>query len=154
MSWSNKCCKEIFSGLGGERGWGDLNEVREEPCSVCAQLCPTLCNPMDWSPPGSYVLGIFQARILEWVAMLSSRGSSLPRDRTQVSFVSCIGSQFFTGWATRETVWRKSIPSRGNSQWKQQHAGRPGRRPGRVEVGWMRRTKWGDLGGEANYILK
>ena len=44
---------------------------------VCAQLCPTLCNPMDCSPPGSFVHGILQARILEWVAISCSRGSSL-----------------------------------------------------------------------------
>ena len=51
-------------------------------------MCPTLCDPMDSSPPGSSVHGIFQARILEWVAMSSSRGSSRPRDGTHVS-VSC-----------------------------------------------------------------
>ena len=45
-------------------------------------LCPTLCNPMDYSPPGSSVHGILQARMLEWVAMPSSRGSSRPRART------------------------------------------------------------------------
>ena len=44
-------------------------------CSV-TQLCPTLCNPMDYNPPGSSVLGIFQTRILEWVAFSSLRGSS------------------------------------------------------------------------------
>ena len=52
-----------------------------------AQSCPTLCNPMDCSPPGSYVCEIFQARILEWVAISFSRGEgtqgSRPRDRTQ-----------------------------------------------------------------------
>ena len=51
------------------------------------QSCPTLCNPMDHTVPGSSVLGILQARILEWVAMSSSRGSSQLRDRTQVSDV-------------------------------------------------------------------
>ena len=55
------------------------------------QSCLTLHNPMDWSPPGSSVYGILQARILEWVAMPSSRGSSWPRDWTWVSSVSCIG---------------------------------------------------------------
>ena len=55
------------------------------------QSCPTLCDPMDCSPPGFSVRGILQARILEWVAMSSSRGSSRPRDRTQVSCVSCTG---------------------------------------------------------------
>ena len=52
------------------------------------QLCPTLCYPMVCSPPGSSVHRIFQARILEWVTMPSSRGSSHPRDRTQVSYAS------------------------------------------------------------------
>ena len=49
-------------------------------CAPVAQLCPTLCDPMDCSPPGSSVLGISQARIPEWAAMPSSRGSSQPRD--------------------------------------------------------------------------
>ena len=48
-----------------------------------AQSCPTLCDPVDRSPPGSSVRGILQARILEWVAISFSRGSSQPRDRTQ-----------------------------------------------------------------------
>ena len=62
-------------------------------CSV-AQSCPTLCDPMDCSLPGSSVHGIFPARILEWVAISSSRASSRPGDRT---FVSCIGRRgFFT----------------------------------------------------------
>ena len=60
------------------------------------QLCLTLCDPMHWSPPCSSVHGIFQSRILEWVAMFSSRGSSLPRDQTHISYVSCIGRSFFT----------------------------------------------------------
>ena len=52
---------------------------------------------MDCSPPGSFVHGILQARILEWVAISFSRGSSWPRDRTQVS---CTAGRFFTNWAT------------------------------------------------------
>ena len=63
------------------------------------QSCPTLWDPMDCSPPDSSVHGILQARILEWVAIPFSRGSSWPRDQTQVS---CIASRFFTIWATRE----------------------------------------------------
>ena len=47
--------------------------------SEVAQLCPTLCDPMDCSPPGSSIHGIFQARVLEWVAISFSRGSSQPR---------------------------------------------------------------------------
>ena len=54
-------------------------------CVLLAQLCPTLCDPTDCSLPGSSVHGILQARTLEWVAMISSRGSSQPRDQTQVS---------------------------------------------------------------------
>ena len=50
-----------------------------------AQSCPTLGDPMDCSLPGSSVHGILQAKILEWTAMPSSRGSSRPRDGTQVS---------------------------------------------------------------------
>ena len=52
---------------------------------LVAQSCPTLCNPMDCSPPGSSLHGILQARILEWVAMPFSRRSSQPRDQTPVS---------------------------------------------------------------------
>ena len=59
------------------------------------QSCLTLCNPMDCSLPGSSVHGISQARILEWVAMSSSRGSSQPRNQTCVSYVSCTGRQVF-----------------------------------------------------------
>ena len=58
-----------------------------------AQSCPTLCGPMDCSPPGSSVHGILQARILEWVAISFSRGSSQPRDQT---WVSPIAGKFFT----------------------------------------------------------
>ena len=50
-----------------------------------------LCDSMDYSPPGSSVLGIFQARILEWVSISFFRWSSWPRDQTHISYVSCIG---------------------------------------------------------------
>ena len=63
---------------------------------VCSQSCLTPCDSMDCSPPGSSVHGILQARILEWVALSFSRGSSWPRDRTHVSCVSWIASKFFT----------------------------------------------------------
>ena len=55
------------------------------------QLCPTLCDSMDYGPPCSSVHRILQARILEWVAIAFSKGSSRPRDWTCVSYVSCIG---------------------------------------------------------------
>ena len=51
------------------------------------QLCSTLCDPIDVSPPGSPVPGILQARTLEWVAISFSRESSRPKDRTQVSHI-------------------------------------------------------------------
>ena len=62
------------------------------PC-LAAQSSLTLCNPVDYSLPGSSIHGILQARILEWVAIPFSRGSSQPRDQTQVS---CIAGGFFT----------------------------------------------------------
>ena len=65
-----------------------------------AQLCPTLCDPVDY-----IVHGILQVRLLEWVAFPFSRGSPQPRDRTQVS---CISGRFFTNWAIREALkWYK-----------------------------------------------
>ena len=57
------------------------------------QPCLTLCNPINCSLPGSSVHQILQARILEWVAMPSSKASFQPRDRTHVSYISCIGRQ-------------------------------------------------------------
>ena len=59
----------------------------------------TLCDPMNCSPPDSSVHGILQARMLEWAAMPSSRGSSQLRDQTQVSHIA---DRFFSIWATRE----------------------------------------------------
>ena len=66
---------------------------------LATQSSPTLCDPMDCSPPGPTVRGIFQARILKLVAMPFSRGTSLSRDRTQVS---CIAGRFFMTSATWE----------------------------------------------------
>ena len=66
---------------------------------LSSQSCPSLCHLMDCSLPGSSVHGILQARILEWIVMPFSRGSSQPRDRTQVSHIT---GGFFTVWATRE----------------------------------------------------
>ena len=62
----------------------------------CAQSCLTLCDPMDWSPPGSSVHGILQARILEWGATPSSRGSSQSRNQTCISCIFCMAGKFFT----------------------------------------------------------
>ena len=60
---------------------------------VCAQSWPTLCDPMGCSSPGSFIRGIFQARILEQIVISYSRVTSQPGDRTHVSCISCIGRQ-------------------------------------------------------------
>ena len=67
-----------------------------------AQSCLTLCDPMDCSPLGFSVQGIFKVRILEWVAISYSRGSSRPRDQTHVSCISCVVSWFLYHCATLE----------------------------------------------------
>ena len=89
--------------IGVELNWQSqttlpLTAMKE---SEVAQLCLTLCDPIDYSLPGSSAHGIFQARILEWVAISFSRGSSPPGDRTQVS---SIAGRRFTIWATREVL--------------------------------------------------
>ena len=68
------------------------------------QSCSTLCNLMDYSPPDSSVHGILQVRILEWVSMPSSWGSSQPRNQTSISSISYIVSGFFTHWATGKSL--------------------------------------------------
>ena len=79
-------------------------------CVWVAQSCPTLCDSMERSLPGSSVRGILQARILEWVAIPFSRGSSWPRGWT---WVSCIAGRFFTIWATREDPGHSVASSKG-----------------------------------------
>ena len=75
-------------------------EIR--PLCVCVQSCATLCNPTDCSPLGSSLHEIFQARILEWVPVSFSRGSSWCRDQIHVSWVSCTGRRILYHWATKE----------------------------------------------------
>ena len=70
-------------------------------CVLVAQSCPTLCDPLDCSPPGPSVHGILQARMLESVAIPFSRRSSQPRDQTLISGI--LGG-FFTIWAIREAL--------------------------------------------------
>ena len=67
----------------------------------------TLCDPMDCSPPGSFVYGIIQARTLEWVALPSSRGSSKPGDRTLPPHVPWLAGRFFITSATWEAPKKK-----------------------------------------------
>ena len=80
--------------------WGKVY-LQNKIGMLVAQSCPTLCKPMDCSPQGSSVYGISQARTLEWVAIPFSRGSSWPRDQTQVSWTA---GRYFINWATRETL--------------------------------------------------
>ena len=70
--------------------------IHQCTCAQTRQSRLTLCDPMDCSPLGFSVHGILQARMLEWVAMPSSRGSSRPRDWTHISCSSCIAGGFFT----------------------------------------------------------
>ena len=74
-------------------------------CSVTSS-CPTFCRPMDCGLPGSSAHGIFQARMLEWVAIFSSRGSSQPKDQTRPSCSSCTGRQILYQWATGKPGFR------------------------------------------------
>ena len=90
--------KKLFIYFGCVGSWlqhagSSLHKVRLMKVKV-TQSCPTLYDHMDYT-----VHGILQAKILQWVAFLFSRGSSLPRDQTQVSH---IGDGFFTSWAPRE----------------------------------------------------
>ena len=81
-------------------------------CCLVAKSCPTLCDPMDCSPPGSSVHEISQARILEWGAISSARGSSRPRNQTSVSCISCTGRRILDHWATTEAcVFYGDFPS-------------------------------------------
>ena len=84
-------CSVLYDSLDGR---GVLERISE-----VAQSCLTLCFPMDCNLPCSSIHGIFQARVLEWVAISFSRGSFRPRDRTQVSYI--VG-RHFTVWGTRE----------------------------------------------------
>ena len=94
ISWRRQAhCRVLEEPRGRgwvQEGWKVSGIYR---CCSGAHLHPTLWDPMDCSPPGSSVHGILQARILEWVAISSSRGSSWPRDWT---YVSCIESRFLT----------------------------------------------------------
>ena len=73
--------------------------------SVFTQSCPTLCDPMDYSIPGSSVQGIFQARVLKWVPLSFIKGSSQPRGQTRVSRIA---GRRFTIWAIREHIYSQN----------------------------------------------
>ena len=107
------CCKahphkstiSVLHGLTSLPLW----EAWGSECVKVAQSCLTFCNPMDYT-----VHRILQARILEWLAFPFSRGSSQPRDWTQVS---CIAGGFFTSWATREALGPSTPINHQCSSW-------------------------------------
>ena len=74
----DKCAGDVQV-IWGESDWREMNSARLKKALV-AQSCPTLCDPMDRSPPSSSVHGILQARIVDWIAIPFPRGSSQPRD--------------------------------------------------------------------------
>ena len=87
--------------------WQKISVTLELTCSCSvAQSCPTLCDPMDCSSSGSSVHRIFQMRILDWLAIFS-RGSSQPRDRILVSWVSCTCMQILYHGATWATFRKR-----------------------------------------------
>ena len=91
-----------------------LSHIYNGILCVCAQLCLTLCNPKDCSPPGSSVHGIFQARILEQLAISSFRGSSQSRDQIHVSCISYIGRWILYHRVTWEDQWNTTEPLKKN----------------------------------------
>ena len=99
--------------LPGVKAWTGGERWPPEP-TVCMRAQPswsTVHDSMDYRLPGSSVHGIFQARIPEWVAISSSRGSSWLRDGTQISWISCAGRQILSHWATWEAPECTGIPS-------------------------------------------
>ena len=89
------CCSPWAHKESDMTDWTELILLLWMMC-LCAQSRPTLCNPVDYSPPGSSVHGLSQARILKGVAISSSRGSSQPRNWVHVFWVSCNAGRFFT----------------------------------------------------------
>ena len=91
---SNPGFEPVFSALVGRFFTTEPPEKPQKGSAwVCAQSCWNLCDSMDFSPPGSSVHGIFQARMLEWVAISYTKRSFPPRDRTHIS---CTGRQILT----------------------------------------------------------
>ena len=88
---------------------GSTIYFESESESEVDQSCLTLCDPMDCSLPGSSVHEIFQVRILEWVVISFSRGSSQPRDQTHVPFASCIGRDILYRCVTWKAPYNKGI---------------------------------------------
>ena len=120
-----KTLSELFSQDMMEALGYSLRRVRVPAQSL--QLFLTLCNPVHHSPPGSSVHGIFQARILEWVALPSSRGSSWLRDQAHISYGSCIGRHILYHYHHLESpgrvrvglrnIWKMNLGTFDNIIW-------------------------------------
>ena len=108
--------------IGSQRvghDWSDWARMRAcmyvcMPWSEVAQSCPTLCNPVDCSLPGFSVHGILQTRKLEWVTISFFRGSSQPRDRTQVSHIR---GRRFNLWAIKPALSARENESNPEVSW-------------------------------------
>ena len=92
--------------LHGSGNHGHLPLCGSSSVCGCAQSHPTLCDPIDYSPPDSSVHGISQARILEQIAISYSSGSSRPSHPTPIPWVSSLADRFFYHWAT----WEAPVP--------------------------------------------
>ena len=107
--------------------WSKFCHVLTEICILYmfgVQSCPVLCDPMDCSPPGSSVHGIFQAEILEWISISFSKGSSQPRNQTQVSSIAGIHRQILYGLSYEESPMyciRGQKIHRGCVTWPRSH---------------------------------
>ena len=132
-------------------------------CSV-TKLCLTLCDPMDCNPPSPSVCEIFQASILEWVAISSFRGSSWPRDQTHVSWVFCIGRRILChlscpgssdyAWSLVFSLYIIFISFKDHSQDLSQHQGQRDKTfeipvPGSCPVCRLWNKRRGGVDGEA-----
>jgi len=116
----------MLQSMGSQRVGQDLTTEQQQLMTymkvLVAQSCLTLHDPMDCSPSGSSANEILQARILEWVAISFSRGSSWLRDRTQISHLA---GRFITIWATKEAQYTdlhiehlsKAVLSNRNTMW-------------------------------------
>ena len=109
-SWSGWALQGLkLAGRGG-RCFSNKRQDGMGGCPLCVhaqslQSCPTLCDTVDSSLADYSVLGIFQARILEWVAMPSSKRSSQPRDQTHLPYVSCMAG----GFSTTSAIWEAPL---------------------------------------------
>ena len=138
-----------FRGRDGASRKGKSEALKETgTLCVCSVARPylTLCNPVNYHPPGSSVHGIFESRILEWVAIFSCRGSSRPRDRTHVSCISCFGRRILYLPLSHlgHSVTKKEDTQNGimSSDTSFELSKDKGQFLPRKEVGQLRHAKW------------